>query len=574
MPARLLDDPLGIACVFSDGRRCSRALGQTAGPQLARDLLSGLAGLVHPHGTVDAEGTLGGYLTAARHLAGTLAGHGFTGGAAQLTRGALIEYWMGVAFNYEACTRRMLRAFDAATGSLDERVRELISGHAYHPQPRFRPLGPYLEDEWAQLTRACRTAVDEAYAAHRQALAGAEAGCDPRAGGWTRENLTWLLARTGPASAARVAAHLGWTREQAEKRGGVLPERAALFPTLDVTIAYLLLFGIYSGVVPDGIAGLGLADLDWAGDATILLSYVKHRTAAESLTLPKTAVRLLEQWLSHSALLRSFTPPDRREQLWLWVNRQGGARIFSGAVDANAIRAWGKRHDIRAGTGADGPLRIHRHRIRTTHQALRDTRAWRGSSRAVIDPNHSPAVEGDHYLAATTPAQRQAVEAIAADAQHDLVRRARPPTVLTSTAAAELAGGYPGLVAALKIDDQVISELLGGQRDVFTAACADQLSGLHGPKGKPCPARPWVCLLCPLAVFAPRHAPNLLRLKAFFARHWQNMPAAHFMAAFGPYAQRLDEVLARYEPAIIAAASCHVSGRDTEIPLRPEERTS
>jgi hypothetical protein len=54
MPARLLDDPLGIACVFSDGRRCRRTLGETASPQLARDLLSGLADLVHPHDTVNA----------------------------------------------------------------------------------------------------------------------------------------------------------------------------------------------------------------------------------------------------------------------------------------------------------------------------------------------------------------------------------------------------------------------------------------------------------------------------------------------------------------------------------------
>ena len=71
---------------------------------------------------------------------------------------------------------------------------------------------------------------------------------------------------------------------------------------------------------------------------------------------------------------------------------------------------------------------------------------------------------------------------------------------------------------------------------MFIAACADQLSGLHGPKGKPCPARPWVCLLCPLAVFTPRHAANMLRLKAFFARQWLQMPSAHFMAVFGPYA--------------------------------------
>jgi hypothetical protein len=109
MPARVRDDPLGIAGVFSDGRRADLQLGAVANARLAHDLLFGLAQLVHPHGTVDAEGTLSGYVTAARHLVGVLAGRGFTGGAGQLTRAMLVEYWMGAAFNYEACTRRMLR---------------------------------------------------------------------------------------------------------------------------------------------------------------------------------------------------------------------------------------------------------------------------------------------------------------------------------------------------------------------------------------------------------------------------------------------------------------------------------
>jgi hypothetical protein len=108
---------------------------------------------------------------------------------------------------------------------------------------------------------------------------------------------------------------------------------------------------------------------------------------------------------------------------------------------------------------------------------------------------------------------------------------------------------------------------------VFVAACADQLSGLHGPKGKPCPARPWVCLLCPLAVFAPRHAANLLRLKAFFSRQWQQMTTAQFMAVFGPYAHRIDEVLDRFDPALLAHGARGVADDDTELPLRPEEAT-
>ena len=176
-------------------------------------------------------------------------------------------------------------------------------------------------------------------------------------------------------------------------------------------------------------------------------------------------------------------------------------------------------------------------------------------------------MEGDHYLTATTPAQRDAVDAIIEDAQHDLLRRAHPPVVLIAEDAAELAGGYPQLVARLQLGDTAVAELLGGEQDVFAAACADPLSGLHGPPGKPCPARPWVCLLCPLAVFAPRHAANLLRLKAFFARQWQQMPAAQFMAVFGPYSTRIGQILDRYP-----AAAARRSGRQVGEPRPARSR--
>ena len=112
---------------------------------------------------------------------------------------------------------------------------------------------------------------------------------------------------------------------------------------------------------------------------------------------------------------------------------------------------------------------------------------------------------------------------------------------------------------------------------VFVAACADPLSGLHGPPGKPCPARPWVCLLCPLAVFTPRHATNLLRLKAFFARQWRQLPSAQFMAVFGPYSTRIGQVLDRYPAHILAAATAaldEAGDSDGELPLRPQERTT
>jgi hypothetical protein len=66
---------------------------------------------------------------------------------------------------------------------------------------------------------------------------------------------------------------------------------------------------------------------------------------------------------------------------------------------------------------------------------------------------------------------------------------------------------------------------------------------------------------------------NLLRLKAFFSRQWQQMPAAQFMAVFGPYSQRIGQVLDRFDPAVLDRAARHVADDDGELPLRPEERT-
>ncbi|WP_411574800.1 hypothetical protein [Streptomyces fradiae] len=571
MPTMLIDEPLGLTCVFSDGSRTDYSLHGLPNPQLARDLALGLVDLIHPHGTVDAEGTVNFYIQSLRSMVRTLAAQGFAGGAGQLRRGQLAEFWMSSPSRLEAMTRSLLEGYAQSGGTLGDGVLDLAAGRHFNIQPNRQPLPPYPEEEWQRLTRICSTLVDDSYDAHRRALADAASGQHPLEGGWKPGNLRWLLARVGPVSISEFGRHLGVSAALVHKRGGFHDATRAVFPHLDVLIAYRLLFGIYSGIVPDGIADLVVGDIDWAGDSTVLLSYIKRRTAAETLNLPRGAVRLLEQWLAHSALLRTFVPPEERRRLWVGVSRAGGSGRVR-RIDRVAVQRWTLRHAV---VGNDGkPLKIHRSRIRTTHEAMRDKTSWTGSGRATIDPNHSPDVEGDHYLTATTPAQRHAVETVIEDAQHDMLRRAHPPTVITEEDAAALADGYPQLVAELDLDDAVIAELVGGQRDVFTAACGDQLSGLHGPKGKPCPARPWVCLLCPLAVFAPRHAGNLLRLKAFFSRQWQQMPAAHFMAVFGPYTTRVQQVLDRFDPAVLAAAAHQVEDQDDELPLRPEEMTA
>ena len=323
MPAEITREPLGIACVFSDGTSARFVLDGLPCPELAEDLLTGLAELIHPHGTVDSAGFVEHYAAAVRHMTRHLAAAGFTGGAAGLRRAQAARYWMAAPGPKEACTRRMLHGFQTAGGTLDARLAELAAGRSFNPQRNHRQLPPYSETEWERLARACEAVAGESFAAHKKALAAAGRGRHPRENGWSEENLRWLLARTGPVGIVAFGEHLGCSDNVVRQRGGVLEASRDLFPGLDTVIACRLLFGIYSGIVPDGIDDLVTGDIDWAGDSVILLSYVKGRTAAESLNLPRQAVRLLEQWLAHSALLRSHAGPEHRRDLWLRLPAAG-----------------------------------------------------------------------------------------------------------------------------------------------------------------------------------------------------------------------------------------------------------
>jgi hypothetical protein len=582
MPAVVTDSPLGIICTFSDGTTAVKRLKPGANSRLARQLLDGLADLVHPHGKLDSPRTIETYLTSVRDLLKRLEESGFRGDAAKLTRGRLAEVWMGTASNKkEALARLTLARLDDIAQVLRPEVRELVDGRLYNPNTRGlrRTLPPYTEGEWQRLADACRSVIKDSFAAFQHAMEQAGRGGDPKAVGWSEESIQWMLLHQGPAASAVLGKQVRRSRNRPDAvprelyPGWATQGLEGLYPAWEVVWAYQVLFGIHTGLVPDGLANLGLDGIDWAGDATVLLDYIKGRSGSEGLVLSAKATRPLRQWVEHSAPARIHAPEHMRGDLWVRFALRGVEKWQSGRISQPSTK-WVGKYGVLADTGQS--LQIHGHRIRTTFESLRDRSGWRGSSRATIDPNHSPQVEGDHYLQVATPAQRAAVDSIIEEAQHDMIRRAQPPVILDTNDAADLAVRYPGLVEKLDLNDHVIAELLSGERDVFTAACADQLSGLHGPKGKPCPARPWVCLLCPLVMFAPRHLPNLMRLKAFFVRQWKQIPAAHFMAIFGPYASRLDQLLTEdyFTADDLAAAAAEVSDTDHDLPLRAEEMTA
>ncbi|MFH8753946.1 hypothetical protein ACH4GK_42545 [Streptomyces rimosus] len=573
MTAIVLHDPIGLAYISGDEVHRRGLMPTGCCPELARDLMAGVANLVHPHGRLTARAGIDQHLIGARRLLMFMQDRGFTGGAKVLSRTDLIEFWMASRHVNELQTRATLRAWDQETGQLSQPVRLMVTDRTFNQMPRFGTLAPYSETEWSRLLDLCRTNVRDALAAQAAALSAARRGGNPfRTGNWCEDNACWLLEQHGPLGCVGLRGFGVRNKLVLAVRSTLRKAWVALFPQPDTLISCLLLFGAHSGIVSDGIDGLALADIEWADDSQIVLSYTKGRTSRESLNLPRKAVRLLEHWLEYSSLLRSFAPPGTHEVLWLRDRTNRTGCFETSRMTDISVRAWVRRHGLLDDAGR--PFPVHRQRIRTTFHSHRDRRTWSGSPRATIDPNYTPAVEGDHYLTAATPAQTTAVEKIIEEAQGDLVRRALAPTVLAEAETVALARDYPQIIARLQLEDTTLGELVGVERDVFVAACADQLAGLHGPKGKPCPARPWVCLLCPLAVFAPRHAVNLLRMKAFFARQWAQMPSDQFMAVFGPYAQRITHVLDRFDPAVLAAASAQVADTDSELPLRPEERTA
>src|SRR5260370_38448811 len=140
MPAEVIDEPLSIACIFPSGTSTTRFVGAKDCPQLAGDLVAGLAGLVHPHGRIGSRSSIGRAMIAIRRLAAMLGAQGFRGGASQLSRVQLVEFFMGASHADERAIRAMLHSWDMATGELNCRVVCLVEDRPLNAKRGAVPL--------------------------------------------------------------------------------------------------------------------------------------------------------------------------------------------------------------------------------------------------------------------------------------------------------------------------------------------------------------------------------------------------------------------------------------------------
>jgi hypothetical protein len=571
MPAEI-EQPLAVRFTLPGGVIYRRRLYDLPNQPLAAGLAEGLVAATHPHGPIRTRSVAMQYVQTMRRLVRELHGQGFTGGLGELTPALLVRYWLSCDYHRERRIRVVLGAYQGTVGGLAEGIVRHLAGRRINKMVRSDPNQPYSDGEWRRLATACTEAIAAAHRAHRAAREAADRGTDPAVAGVTGGNLTWLLARTGPLATTTVLDRLG-AAAGSDVRAQVLTIHRALFPTTDTAFAYITLFAMRTGIVPDGIDALTIGDITRTSASSILLSYKKGRTGGEALNLPRDAVRLLDRWLEHTALLREHAG-SLADRLWVHTggdrHGRGNDRIVARPRTQRRRSTWVRATGVLAEDGR--PLPIHGGRIRATYHHRRDRANWTG--RTTIDPNHSAQVEGDHYLSAHTPAQLDAIESVIEQAQHDLRRKAAPPVVISGEDAATFAADFPLLVADAGLDAAAIQALLSGEQDVFVAACADPLNSPHAPAGTLCPARPWVCLLCPLAAFAPRHLPNLLRLKDFFSQQASRMTVAQFLRIFGPYAARLDEdIVPRFGPVAIDTATRLLADTSTTgLPLHLEEQ--
>ncbi|MBG0741173.1 hypothetical protein IV500_17530 [Paeniglutamicibacter antarcticus] len=482
-----------------------------------------------------------------------------------MSTAAVVRYWLACDFHRERRIRAVLSSFHTAGGQLQPGIVDHLAGRRINQIKPSQPNKPYSAAEWERLAQACNTMIKSANTDHRRAVEASERGMESSDASLSEERLAWIIRSSGPL-AIRSLMEL-FPTATVETHQLVVSLRRSLFPDQDVAFAYNLLFAIRTGIVPDGIDALLTGDVTRTGPSSILLSYMKGRTGKESLVLSRAAVRVLDQWLEHSALLRGHAG-DQGSQLWLGTNqrtKEGGRTIFTTPRTQYRRRVWAQRAGLIDDDG--GRLQIHGGRVRATFHHLKDRSAWTG--RTTIDPNHSAKVEADHYLSSHTPAQKDAIEGIIEDAQTDIRRKAAPPLVTNERDAAKFAQQFPNLVQEAELDLPAVQKLLDAEQDVFVAACASPMKSPYAPVGKLCPARPWVCLLCPLAVFTARHLPNLLGLKEYFSAQAAQLPLPQFMGVFGPYAARLDEeILPRFSTWEIAAAA----GNHQTLPLTLEEQ--
>jgi hypothetical protein len=299
------------------------------------------------------------------------------------------------------------------------------------------------------------------------------------------------------------------------------------------------------------------------GPGTIEIAYVKRRArGAEHKHIRVrdggigTPGGLVRKLIEVTAFTRQFVPSDC---LWLYYYT-GPKRLRAGVEHPHElVDRWTGGHGIVDDDGE--PLRLVLSRLRKTHKALWYLKTEGHMARFAV--GHTPEIAARHY--ADIPSLRPLHEATVAEAFSEVAAAAGPiilaPDDEDSWRQSDAASERSGDVGAL----------LGGEQDVWLAACSGFDRSPFGEPGAPCPQPFWGCLECRNAVITARKLPTIIAFLRFIEEQRTGLSAADWAMKFGRAHDRIaKQVLPAFPESVVAEARSEAEGQSLYLP--PEAR--
>ena len=558
MPAEIVEVPLALRTRFPNGTATHNFDGLPL-VHLVRELLEGVVVMCSPNGAVKSRWTAFTMTANLRSASRALHCVGFTGGIGDLRSGHLLAVCSKQ--DVETILRPTLRAYDELhPGRLHVSVRRFLDAPWLSGPRHSEPVPPYSKDEEEQIRERCKgsiIAVEQRVArAHGEAATG---GPYTPATASSRAHLLWTLDQEGPLCLEEVGQRLGRSMYYYQSIDDAQrPSRLArtLWPSAVDLVPYRTLFGLETGIVPEGIANLRVDDLQRVNRREVIIRWEKQRGGGRESDRfggvgEWSPGRIFERAVEITAGPRRFAGRDEKPFLWIAIDA-GKSRMYRIAHGMEAKYRWLESTGL---STPETPFELDWRRLRKTFYRRLDER-FGGAIPSVAGINQSERVAAERYLAVTQPTEF--LERVVEEAYADALRRvehAPRPTVLTAPDVERLSTDHAQAASELGVAEAESVRLLTGQRDVFACACKDYYNSPYGEPGSACPAAVWTCLFCALAVITPAKLPTLLRLCDHIDAQRREMPADEWTAMYGATWHQLHaNILPRYPEAVIQAA--------------------
>lgn len=593
MMSYLIEAPLTLVAIFPRSGRRIHAFSNFPCPRVVRQLAEAHLALLNTGGPIKSPDTSSVYATAIASFARWLHGQGFDGSLAELTGDTFHAFLRSSSDSarYPSNIKTLIRAYDARyPGSINPHVMHYAqSRELLMRAPTSSRLKPYSASEAQRIEEICKAAIVQLEERLKKGEELLARGADPVTHGITPENLVWLFARHGPIPERKIAEICGLDRatigKHLKRHSGptamtIRALAALLYPTRPDMAAFMVLFGLQTGLSPESIPRLVCKDVVRLGEKKVRIRYRKQRSQGRQAdTFSRTGSwspgQLIKRALRATKRARAFADAQDRDCVWLYMHYQGQNRssrdLLVVAPDLYDDRRVGE-FIAKAGILDDEgkPLDFDLRRLRKTWYARQDKK-WHGSVKMIAGVNQSQRVAADHYLdvGEETPAIRNAIT----ETQHSLVRRAEQSHPLVLSVAdmqnleqnPELAVGMADLTP-----DQVRGFVHSEEEDVFLATCTNFYNSPWGLPGEHCPAAVWNCLICRNAIITPSKLPRIVALLRFIDARFYELPREEWVRRFAAVSHAiLKDIKPKFSAAVWAAAEAASMTERLYIP--PEE---